>query len=183
MSVLPKSNYLLCGFCRQKASVQRVFTKKCFLLTVGRVYRIKRFTTWSRNSLKDVGLGHPVDLETEATVQQVEELIRADRRITIDSVATALGCSHSLAYSIMHDLLKFRRLCSRWVPRELKDRERMNRLGLSLQYLLRYAHEGDVLSRTITGEESWVHRCQPESKRTSVQWKHPSSPSTTKLEV
>jgi hypothetical protein len=44
---------------------------------------------------------------TEATVQQVEELIRVDRRIMIQSVATALGFSHDLAYSIMHDHLKF----------------------------------------------------------------------------
>jgi hypothetical protein len=44
----------------------------------------------------------------------------------IDSVATALGCSHGLAYSIMHDLLKFRKVCARWLPRELKVREKMN---------------------------------------------------------
>jgi hypothetical protein len=40
---------------------------------------------------------------TEATVKRVEDLIRAHRRIMIDSVATALGWSHGLAYSIMHD--------------------------------------------------------------------------------
>jgi hypothetical protein len=45
-------------------------------------------------------------------VQQVEELIRADRRITIDSVATALGRCHSLAYNIMHDRLKFLKVCA-----------------------------------------------------------------------
>jgi hypothetical protein len=39
-------------------------------------------------------------------------LIRADRKITTDSVATALGCSHGLAYSIMHDRLKFRKVCA-----------------------------------------------------------------------
>jgi hypothetical protein len=50
---------------------------------------------------------HPVEIATEAIVQRVEELIQADRRIMIDSVATALGCSHDLAYSIMHDRLKF----------------------------------------------------------------------------
>jgi hypothetical protein len=33
----------------------------------------------------------------------VEELIQADRRITMGGVATALGCSHGLAYSIMND--------------------------------------------------------------------------------
>jgi hypothetical protein len=37
------------------------------------------------------------EIGTEATVQRVEGSIRADRRITIDSVETALGCSHALA--------------------------------------------------------------------------------------
>jgi transposase len=74
----------------------------------------------------DARLGRPVEIATEATVQWVEELIRADRRITIDSVATALGCS--LAYSIMHDCLKFRGVYARWVLRELKGREEMNRV-------------------------------------------------------
>jgi hypothetical protein len=48
-------------------------------------------------------------------LQRAEELIRADRRITIDSVATAPGCSHGLAYSITHDCLKFQKVCALWV--------------------------------------------------------------------
>jgi hypothetical protein len=41
--------------CRvQKDSVQRIFIKKCFLFAVGSVCRIKRITTGSRNTLKDV---------------------------------------------------------------------------------------------------------------------------------
>jgi transposase len=88
----------------------------------------------------DARPGRPVDIATEATVQRMEELIRAERRIRIDSVATALGCSHGLAYSIMDDQLKFRKMCARWVPTELKDREKIkNRMVLSLKYLLRYA--------------------------------------------
>jgi hypothetical protein len=70
--------------------------------------------------------GHPVEIVTEATVQLVEELIRADRRLTTDSVATALCCSHGLAYSIMHDRLKFWKVCAWWKPRELKDQEKMH---------------------------------------------------------
>jgi transposase len=49
----------------------------------------------------DARPGLPVEIVTEATVQWVEELIRADMRITIDSVATALGRSHGLGYSII----------------------------------------------------------------------------------
>jgi hypothetical protein len=84
----------------------------------------------------------------------------------------------------MHDGLKFRRVCAWWVPRELKDREKMNRMGLSLQRLLRYADEGeDMLNRIVTADETWVHHYQPESKRSSMQWLHPSSPSTEKFKV
>jgi hypothetical protein len=38
----------------QKDSMQRIFTKKCFLFTVRTVCRVKRFTTGWRNSLKVV---------------------------------------------------------------------------------------------------------------------------------
>jgi hypothetical protein len=34
--------------------MQRIFTKKCFVFTLGGVCRVKRFLTGSRNSVKDV---------------------------------------------------------------------------------------------------------------------------------
>jgi hypothetical protein len=96
----------------------------------------------------------PVEITTEVTVQWVEELIPGDRRITIDSVATALGCSHGLTYSIMHDRLKFQKVCSWWMPRELKVQDKINQMGLSLHHLLRYADGEDMLNSIVTGDES-----------------------------
>jgi hypothetical protein len=70
------------------------------------------------------------------------------------------------------------------VPRRLNAREKINRMCLPLQHLLQYADEGeDMLNRTVTGDELWVDHYQPESKRASAQWKHPSSPSTEKFKV
>jgi hypothetical protein len=40
-------------FGGQADSMQRIFMKKSFLFTVGSVCRVKRFTTGSRNSLKE----------------------------------------------------------------------------------------------------------------------------------
>jgi hypothetical protein len=81
----------------------------------------------------------------------------------------------------MHYHFKFRK-----VHRELKDRGKINRLGLSLKHPLRYADEGEdtsMLKKFLTGKESWVHHYKSESKPASMQWKHPSSPSAKKLEV
>jgi hypothetical protein len=76
----------------------------------------------------------------------------------MDSVTTALGCSHGLAYSITHDHFKVRKVCALWMPKEVKGREKINRMGLSLQHLLRYADEGeDMLNKIVAGDESWVH--------------------------
>jgi hypothetical protein len=67
---------------------------------------------------------------------------------------------------------------------QLKDQVKINRMGLSLQHLLWYADEGeDMLNRTFTGNEAWVHHYQPVSKQASLQWKHSSSPSTKTFKV
>jgi hypothetical protein len=59
-------------------------------------------------------------------------------------------------------------------------------MGLSLQHFLWYAEEKEdthMLNRIVAGDESWVYHYQPESKRASMQWKHPSSPSNKKFKV
>jgi hypothetical protein len=88
--------------------------KEMFPVYIGKCLSHKGVHNWveqfSQGRLKDTDdarSGCPVETGTEATAQQVKELIRADRRM-IDSVATVLECSHGLAYSIMHDHLKFR---------------------------------------------------------------------------
>ena len=39
-------------------------------------------------------VGRSVEIATPATLQRVEDIIQADRRVTVDAVATAVGCSH-----------------------------------------------------------------------------------------
>jgi hypothetical protein len=83
----------------------RVYGGKCFLCKAVHSW-IEKLTQGRSKFADDGRLCHPVEIATEATVQWMEELIQADRRITIDSVVTALGCSQGLAYSIMYDRLK-----------------------------------------------------------------------------
>jgi transposase len=100
--------------------MQRLFIKKMSPVYGGKCLSRKavhnlvdKFSQGHSKVADDDQPGRPVEIAKERTVQQVEELIRADRRITIDSVVTALGCSRGLAYSIMHDRLKFQKVCAR----------------------------------------------------------------------
>jgi len=57
-----------------------------------------------RTSVEDEHrFGWPVEIAMPATLQSVEDIIRADRRVTIDAVATAIGCSHGQDYNMMHE--------------------------------------------------------------------------------
>jgi hypothetical protein len=111
--MIPKSSILLCFF-----SWAKDIHKEMFPVYGGKCLLRKAFHSWvmklSRGRSKvadDARPGRLVEFGTEAAVQREEELIQAGRRLTIDRVATALGCSRILAYSIMHDSLKLREVC------------------------------------------------------------------------
>ena len=42
------------------------------------------------------------------------------------------------------------------------------------------ANPENFLSRIITGDETWVHHHDPETKQASMQWKHKGSPTPKK---
>jgi hypothetical protein len=58
----------------------------------------------------------------------------------------------------------------------------MNRMGLPLQYFLRYA-DGEDITRLLLGTNHGCIVNQTKSKHASVQWKHSSSPSVRRFKV
>jgi len=103
------------------------------------------------------------------------ELICENRRITVEEVEGRLNVSVGSAYSLIHDSLKFSKVCARWVPKELTEDRKCKRLDVCSQHLARYREEGDnFLQQIVTGDETWIHIYQPKSKRQSMQWKNPS---------
>ncbi|GFR27100.1 histone-lysine N-methyltransferase SETMAR [Trichonephila clavata] len=73
---------------------------------------------------------------TDANVGKVDDMIRANRRITIDEVAEELGISHERAQNIIHDILRYRKVSARWVPRQLTSTHQEQRMAVSLEHLL-----------------------------------------------
>jgi hypothetical protein len=94
--------------------------------------RVQKFSE-GRTSIEDEHrAGRPVAIATPEMLQRVEDIIRAERRVTVDAVATAVGCSRGQAYNVMHEGLGFHKVCSRWVPRQLTPQHKNQRMGLSL---------------------------------------------------
>ena len=97
--------------------------------------------------------------------------------MTIEEVAHLLQISHVSAYAMMHNKLGFHKACARWVPKQLTEVHKQTRVDICQKHLDRYGNEQDIfLVRIITGDETWVHHYEPESKWQSMEWKHPQSP-------
>lgn len=126
--------------------------------------------------------GRPSTSTTDEKLEEARAIILTDRRVTIEEIALQLGISQGTAYSLVHDILGFHKVAARWVPRHLTEEHKRNRQHICSSLLERYNREGDnFLNRIITGDETWVHHYEPETKRQSMQWKHTSSPSSKKF--
>jgi len=120
---------------------------------------------------------------TNTRNERTMELIRENRRITVEEVAGRLNVSVGSAYSLIHDSLKFSKVCARWVPRELREERKHKRLDVCSRHLARYREGDNFLQQIVTGDETWILHYEPESKQQSMQLKHPSSPVAKKFKM
>jgi len=67
------------------------------------------------------------------------------------------------------------------VPHQLTGELIQRRVVACQEHLRCFQAEGDgFLGRIVTGDETWVHYHQPETKKVSKKWRHTSSPKRKK---
>ena len=125
----------------------------------------------------------PVSMATETVKQQIEQPIRDYRQVTTDEIAVEFNMSHGSAYNVVHNELRYRKVCSRLVPRQLSSDHKRAQQTICQEHLNHHAHGDAFLRQTVTGDKSWVYHYEPESKRQSMQWKHPLSPANKKFKT
>ena len=140
-------------------------------LSQGRVYEwVERFQNRRQNVSDKHRSGRPVSVATETVKQQIEQRIHDYRRVTIDEIAIEFNMSHGSAYNIVHDDLRYRKVRSRWVPRQLSNDHKCAWQTICQEHLDHHAHKGDAfLHQTVIGDKSWMYHYVPESKRQSMQ--------------
>ena len=67
-------------------------------------------------------------------------------------------------------------VCSKWVPRLLTTVMRTDRGACSNDLLAMVEAEPEFYNRLVTGNESWVHHCNPETQAEAKEWRHRGSP-------
>jgi hypothetical protein len=58
----------------------------------------------------------------------------------------------------------------------LTEEHKEARKAICTELLQRYENKGDAfMSRTVTGDETWVHNYEPQKKRKPMKWHHRAS--------
>jgi transposase len=89
---------------------------------------VKHFKDGNKDIADQPRCGRPRTAASERNRQKVDELIRQDRRITFREIAAQLGVGHH-AVQEMLEILGYRKVCSRWVPRLLTGTEEQKTAG------------------------------------------------------
>ena len=103
------------------------------------VYKwIKRFKE-GRTSIKDEPRqGRPSEVNTPEKQQAVNDLVLAERRLTVEEIAQQLDISTRTAHHIILEVLKFSNVSCCWVPKMLTPEYKQNRLDISRNPLDRF---------------------------------------------
>jgi [histone H3]-lysine36 N-dimethyltransferase SETMAR len=126
--------------------------------------------------------GRPATAVNKENCQKIESMVMANRRLKANEIAKELSISKTSVLEILHDCLGMSKVCARWVPRMLSPMQKQDRMQICQSLLDQYnANPGEFVSRIVTGDETWVHHWDPESKQESMQWKHKTSPSPVKF--
>ena len=124
----------------------------------------------------------PKEATTDENVEIVHSLVMCDRRRNLQDIASEVGISFGAVQSILNDILGMSKVSARWVPRMLTKDQKRSRLDISRYLLSHYEDDPEeFMDQVVTQDETWVHHFDLESKKQSMQWKHPGSPPPKKF--
>ncbi|KAF7269843.1 hypothetical protein GWI33_017133 [Rhynchophorus ferrugineus] len=72
---------------------------------------------------------------TDENIKQIHKMILNDRKLKLNEIADTLKISTERVHHIIHEYLGMRKLCAKWVPRELTFDQKQRRFDDSEQCL------------------------------------------------
>ncbi|UYV80288.1 hypothetical protein LAZ67_18002305 [Cordylochernes scorpioides] len=127
--------------------------------------------------------GRPTTARTDENVDRVLEVLRTDRRLSIQQIADTLHMSTFVVHGIVTEDLQMRKVCAKLVPKVLTQDQKELRVLRCQELLNLIQNEPDFLNSLVTGDESWMFEYDPESKRQSCACHTKSSPRPKKARM
>ena len=115
-------------------------------------------------------LGRPIVETLPGNISEVQALVEQDPYITFDEIEAETSLSRGTLFSIIHDHLKLRKITSRWVPHDLSEKNRQDRVSICQENLAKFKEDKWRLYDVVTGDESWFYHRQIGRKQSNASW-------------
>ena len=123
----------------------------------------------------DERCGRSKEVRTPELIRQIKNFMDKDCRVSIETISSQFDVSVGTVHTIIHEELKTRKICAKFVPRVLR-KDQKERFHDSREMVKLINSDPTVLDALVTYDESWIYCYDPETKRQSSQWKHTGSP-------
>ena len=82
--------------------------------------------------------GRQITVPTAANIEFVRQIIEADPHSTFDDIIAQSSINRYTLGSIIHDSLRLRKLVSRWIPHDLSEKNRKERVEACQENLAKF---------------------------------------------
>ena len=97
-------------------------------------------------------------------IDNVDDLVRCDYHVILRMLVTKVNVSVRTVWTIIHNKLRYRKVCAHWVPMQLTDLQKELSMGIALQHLFRYYEDSTYLKR------QHVRCCTPSFSKSKVHY-------------
>ncbi|UYV60920.1 K02A2.6-like [Cordylochernes scorpioides] len=143
--------------------LQKVFKDDCISRSQSGKWH-KAFKEGREEVADEPRSGRPTTARTDENVDRVLEVLRTDRRLSIQQIADTLHMSTFVVHGIVTEDLQMRKVCAKLVPKVLSQDQKELRILRCQELLDLIQNEPDFLNSVVTGDESWMFEYDPESK-------------------
>lgn len=108
---------------------------------------------------------------TKSNIDAVQSLVAEDPNISVAMLSQTLDISEGSIFTILHEQLGLRKITARWVPHQLTEEQRRERVRCSQEFLRCFGSGGTKrLSDIVTGDKKWFHYFQVPNKSQNKVW-------------
>jgi histone-lysine N-methyltransferase SETMAR len=99
----------------------------------------------------------PITVSTKVNIELIRQLVEENPHSNYLELQRDSGINQFTIWEVIHNALWMRKLESRWIPHELSDQNRKERVEACQEIVAKFQEGKWRLCDVITGDESWFY--------------------------
>ncbi len=120
--------------------------------------------------------GRPATTNTAANRAEIRAKLDEDRRSSVRSLSDSTGVNRTTVHKVIKKTFSMSKVAPKFVPRVLTPQMKKSRMDMCAQNLELFREDPALLSKVVTGDESYFPVFDVETKIATMQWKTPQEP-------